>query len=110
MYKAKVGIKNENWNKRQIETKQTKKQGQKAKQNIWDVDVWSNMKRKKKKKKKKWEKKWDYIDERMNDWDAERKVSDWNASLEMNEEFDEKHVIDCERRGYMMKSEVIWFR
>ena len=40
--------------------------------------------KRKEKKKKKWEKKWDYIDEK---WMTEGKMSDWDASLEMNAEF-----------------------
>ena len=61
-------------------------------------------KKKKKKKKKKWEKKWDYVDEKMNDWDAERKMSDWDANFEMNERFLRRKSIWLmnERRNYLI--------
>ena len=49
--------------------------------------------KRKEKKKKKWEKKWDYIDEKKSDWDAERKVNDWDAKSYETARDDRKNVV-----------------
>ena len=53
-------------------------------------------------KEKKWEQKWDYIDEKMNDWDAERKVDDWGAKPYEAARDDRKNVVSV--RGNWLRA------
>ena len=80
----------ESWNRRQAKNKTKKKR--KAKQSIWECwrkVIW----RKKKKRERSERRKWDYIDEKKNDWDAERKVSDWDAKSYETARGDRKNVV-----------------
>ena len=79
--------------RRQTKSKKQKTKKQKAQstisENCWLEVIW----KKEKKKKKKWEKKWDYIDEKMNDWSAERKVNNWDAKFYEAARSDRKNVV-----------------
>ena len=59
------------------------------------------MKKKKKREEEKMREKWDYIDEKIDDWDVERKMSDWDASLEIDAGFLRRSIwLTDEGRGY----------
>ena len=83
---AKIDIRSDSWFKRRQTKSKNKRQKNKKHQYLRIADLkWYE--EKEKKKKKKWEKKWNYIDEKMNDWNAERKMNDWDANFEMNAGF-----------------------
>ena len=75
--------------KKQNNKRQKNKKAQSTiSENCWLEVIW-----KKEKKKKKWEKKWDYIDEKMSDWNAGRKVGGWSAKPYGAARGDRKNVV-----------------
>ena len=104
--KVKVDIRSENLQQTTSKKQKTKDKKQKRaiSEDCWLEMIW----KKKKKKKKKWEKKWDYIDEKMSDWNAERKVSDWGAKSYGAARDDRKNVVSM--RGNCGEKTRDWLR